>query len=316
MIILKRYLPYFAGIGVALAWGLSFMFTSSALDHLAPIHLLGLRFATAAVAMGLLRALKIIKFDISASDYLTLLPLALFQPILYFSAETIGIMLTSASYSGMMIAVIPIFVAIFSAIFLREYPVRIQLLFIISTVIGVIFIIYMDNQSITGANPLGTLALIGAVIVAAVYHIQSRKASQVYMPIQITWVMMVFGAVVFNFIALIVALNNGNISTYLAPLAEMWPSIFYLGAISSVASFFLYNYVLSKITATQGAVFTNLITVVAIAGGVIFRNEVIYWYHLVGTAVILIGVWGTNRFAPMSHAQGKQEQVSRHRNKA
>lgn len=294
---MNRFLPYLAGIGVALSWGFSFMFTRGVLDYLPPDHLLGLRFLTAVTAMGMLRLVGIIRINITVSDYLNLLPLALFQPIIYFSAETIGIMLTSASYSGMMIAVIPIFVAVLSSLVLKEHPTRLQLIFIVTSVCGVLFIIFWDNQSITGANPLGTMALTVAVAAAACYNIASRKASFKYSPLQTTWVMMVVGTLFFNVIALSQHLPDGNFFSYLYPLADLWLSILYLGIISSVAAFFMYNYMLSRITATQGSVFANMVTVVAVSAGVIFRGEVISWYHILGTAAIMIGVWGTNRFA-------------------
>lgn len=303
---MNRYLPYLAGIGVALTWGLSFMFTRGALDQMSPFHLLGLRFAAALAAMALLRALRIIRIAVAPADYISLLPLAVFQPIVYFSSETVGILLTSASYAGMMIAAIPIVVAILSAIILREYPNRPQVIFIIASVAGVIFIIFMDNQSIAGVNPVGTLALLGAVTAAAFYNIASRKASTTHSPLQITWVMMVVGTVIFNMIALIQHLLAGNVETYLAPLADLWITVIYLGMISSVVAFFLYNFVLSKVTATQASVFANMITVVAIAAGVIFRGEIIFWYHLAGTAAILVGVWGTNRFAPPPHEYSEE----------
>ncbi len=295
---MRNYLPYLAGIGVALTWGFSFMFTRGALDYLSPFHLLGLRFAAAVAAMTMLRVLGIIRINVTPKDYLSLLPLAFFQPILYFSSETIGVLLTSASYAGMMVAIIPIFVAILSVFILREYPNRLQIFFILASVAGVIFIIFMDNQSITGVNPLGTLALLGAVAAAASYNIASRKASVDYSPLQTTWVMMVVGAVVFNCVALAQHLLDGNVGTFLSPLAGLWTTIIYLGVVSSVAAFFMYNYVLSKVTATQGSVFANMVTVVAIVAGVTFRGETVFWYQLVGTAAILTGVWGTNRFAP------------------
>jgi len=307
----KQYLPYMAGFGVALTWGLSFMFTRGALDSLSPFHLLGLRFAAAAAAMALLKMLKLIRIDLKFSDYLSLLPLSLFQPILYFSAETIGIMLTSASYSGMIIAAIPIFVAILSALVLREYPNRIQLFFIVASVTGVIFIVFMDNQAIEGVNSIGTLALLGAVLSAACYNIASRKASSVYTPIQTTWVMMVVGAIIFNFIALAQHIHSGSISHYFSPLPDLWINIIYLGVASSVGAFFLFNYVLSKVAATQGSVFVNMVTVVAIAGGVIFMGESIFWYHLIGTAAVILGIWGTNRYATQHgryfNTEGKSE---------
>lgn len=310
-----RYLPYLAGIGVALTWGFSFMFTRGALDYMAPFHLLGLRFAAAVAAMSLLRILGIINIKVVPRDYLNLLPLAFFQPILYFATETTGVLLTSASYAGMMIAIIPIFVAILAVFVLREYPNRLQVFFIIASVAGVIFIIYMDTQSITGVNPLGTLALLGAVVAAACYNIASRKASVDYKPIHTTWVMMVVGAVIFNAISLLQHLSAGKIGIYLTPLGELWTTVIYLGVISSVAAFFMYNYVLSKVTAAQGSVFANMVTVVAIAAGVIFRGETVFWYQFVGTAAILTGVWGTNRFAPAPKEYHEAEAVLESPNK-
>ncbi len=309
---MNQYLPYLAGAGVALTWGMSFMFTRGALDLLEPFHLLGLRFAMALAAMAALRAIRVIRIKVVPSDYLALLPLAFFQPILYFAAETTGVLLTSASYSGMMIAAIPIFVTILAALILKEHPSKLQVMFILSTVAGVVFIIIMDNQSITGVNPLGTAALLGAVIAAAGYSIACRKASVNYSPLQTTWIMMVVGAVCFNIITVIQHLAAGNIAQIMTIPAGLWVSILYLGVISSVGAFFLYNYVLSRVTAAQASVFTNMVTVVAIAAGVIFLGESVAWYHLAGTAAILTGVWGTNRFAatsgeykPNKDAEGK-----------
>jgi drug/metabolite transporter (DMT)-like permease len=307
---MNRYLPYLAGTGVAVTWGLSFIFTKDALDTLSPFHLLGLRFAAAVVAMALLRAIGVIKINVTTADYLSLLPLAIFQPILYFSTETMGIMLTSASYSGMMIAATPIFVAILSALVLREKTSRLQAFFIVASVVGVIFIIFMDNQSIDGVNYLGTLALMGAVISAACYSIVSRKQSVNHSPLKMTWVMMVVGAVVINIIGLAQQLTRGTLTDYFTPLADMWITVLYLGVISSVGAFFLFNYVLGKVTATQGAVFVNMIPVVAIAAGVLFRGEIVLWYHLAGTAAILGGVWGTNHFAPAPQEYKETESLA------
>lgn len=307
---LVQYLPYLAGVGVALTWGFSFMFTRGALDHLSPFHLLGMRFAAAVLAMAILRVFGFIRIKVTPADYLNLLPLAFFQPILYFASETTGILLTTSSYAGMMIAIIPIFVAIFAAIFLREYPNRIQVLFIIASVAGAIFIIYMDTQSIAGVNPLGTVFLLAAVIAGASFNIFSRKASVKHPPIRTTWIMMVLGAIAFNTIALTEHYHAGNLDNYLLPLTSQWIPILYLGVFASVVAFFLYNFVLSKITATQGSVFANMVTVVAIFAGVVFREEIIFWYHLVGTAAILVGVWGTNRFAPAVLERRRQKKLS------
>jgi drug/metabolite transporter (DMT)-like permease len=300
---MHRYTPYLAGLGFASIFGFSFMFTRGALEHIQPFHLLGLRFGTAVLAMAILRLSGLVTIRIKWSDYKALLPLAIFQPIIYFSTETTGVQLTSSSQAGMMIAVIPIFVTILAAIILREQPAPMQLPFILASVGGVFFIMAMQTQNGSGASTLGSMLLMGAVMAAACYNIASRYASQTYSPLQTTWVMMVVGAVTFNTVAVAQSLATGSISQYFLPLPLVWPAVAYLGILSSVLAFFLINFSLSKLTAIQSSVFANLVTVIAIAAGVIFRGEPFHWFHAVGTAAILAGVYGTNRFARATIAQ-------------
>lgn len=303
---MDRYTPYLAGLGFATIFGFSFLFTRGALDYIAPYHLLGLRFATAVAVLTLLRLIGVVHFNLSLSALRSLLPLALFQPLIYFPCETIGIRLTSASWAGMMIAIIPVFVAILATVFLKERPTAKQLPCILASVGGVLFISIMGNGSLS-SHTLGTLALLGAVAAGASYNIASRHAAKTFTPLQTTWVMMLTGAVAFNAIALTQLGLDGNLAAYLAPLSQVWPAVLYLGVLSSVVAFFLINFSLSRLTAPQSSVFANLVTVIAVAAGVVLRGEAFYWYHAVGATAIILGVWGTNRFAPRSDRRQQKE---------
>lgn len=294
---MRKYLPYMAGVGYATIFGFSFMFTRGALEHIAPFHLLGLRFLTAVLALGLLNLLGIISIRVSWQQIRALLPLAFFQPLLYFPLETLGLQLTSSSHGGMMIAAIPIFVTILAAVLLREQPSPLQYPFILASVGGVIFILAMENQGGLGTSLLGTLLLLGAVLAAACFNIASRKAGQHFSPLQTTWVMMIIGAIFFNGIAIGRHLDAGTLDQYFKPLAVIWPQIIFLGILSSVGAFFLVNYTLSKLPAAQGAVFSNLTTLISIFAGVAFLKESFTWHQAVGAVIILAGVWGTNFFA-------------------
>ncbi len=44
------------------------------------------------------------------------------------------------------------------------------------------------------------------------------------------------------------------------------------------------------------SVFMNLATVISIGAGLVFLNEEIYYYHIIGSALIITGVIGVNLF--------------------
>ncbi|SNS74980.1 Permease of the drug/metabolite transporter (DMT) superfamily [Anaerovirgula multivorans] len=294
----SRYLPIAAGILVAIIFGFSFLFTKEALDVFTPFHLLGLRFGFAMILLVILQVIGIINVNFRGKRLQVLLFLSLFQPVLYFVCETLGVNMTSASEAGMMIALIPVVVTILAMIFLDEKPGKMQMASIVLSVIGVIFIIFMTGNISLNENFLGMFILLGAVFSAGVFNILSRKSSFYFKPVEITYVMMWVGVVIFNAIAVSQHLYEGNLMSYFEPLknTKALISIIYLGGVSSVGAFFMMNYMLSKLEASKSAVFINLITVISIIAGVIFRNEPFYWFHGVGALMILLGVWGTNYF--------------------
>ena len=301
----KSRLPYVAAALSAVVFGFSFLFTKTALDDLDMFQLLGSRFFVAAVFMLVLRVTKRIKVEIAAAKVRGLLLVVLFQPILYFIFETIGVDRTSASESGVLIALIPVAVAIFAGLILKERLSFWQWLSIWASVAGVVLISLPRFQGGTG-QLAGILALLGAVLAGALYQIFSKKASGKSSPVEVTYMMMWTGAWFFNLLGFLKAALASELSTYLAAfmgLDTLW-AISYLGILSSVVAFFCMNYALSRLTPSKVAVFINLTPVISVMAGVFFRSESFAPVQILGAAVVLLGVWGVG--------QGNGERESGH----
>ena len=294
-----EYLPIFAGIITSIVFGFSFLFTKEALTSIRVFHLLGFRFACAVIALSLLQVSGLIKINFKGKKVNKLLVLAFFQPVAYFIFETLGLKLSTASEAGMMIALIPVVVAILAAVFLKEIPSFKQLLFIIVSVTGVLFIIIMKHNTEFSKQSTGLFLLLGAVFSAGFYNILSRKSSIEFSSIEITYIMMVIGALVFNGVSLFRHYLNHQLANYLTPLTnpDVLIAVLYLGVLSSVMAFLMVNFMLSKLEAYKSAVFTNLTTIISVIAGVVLRNEPFYWFHLLGGFLIILGVWGTNYYS-------------------
>ncbi len=294
--------PYVSAVVVAVIFGFSFMFTKNALDFVTPNQLVAFRFLIASILMTILWAVGAVKINLKGRPWGPILALALVQPVLYFFCETKGVDLTTSSEAGLLIALVPVFVTVLGAIFLKEMPTILQVVFILLSVIGVAFIVAGGQKLTASGQILGLLALLGAVLSAAAYNILSRHLSQTFNPTEITFVMMWVGAIVFSLATIIESIKGGKVIDFagLFKIKELWIAGLYLGVFSSVVAFFGMNYTLSKIEASRNAVFSNLSTVVSVVAGVCFRGEPFFWAHLVGGFLILMGVWGVNRFrAPL-----------------
>lgn len=288
------FFAYIMLVAASVIFGFSFLLTKDTLVFLDIFQLLGIRFLIASIVMTVIVLTGLVKVKLTRKKMKGILLLALFQPLVYFVCETFGIKMTSSSESGMMIALIPIFVAVFSRYLLKEKLRPVQWAAIFVSVTGVALIIAAKGISFGSGNIAGFVLLLGAVIAAGLYTPLSRKLSAHNSPFEITFIMMWVGAIVFNAIGLTQAAGSGGINTYFADAFKPGAisGILYLSILSSIVGFFFINYAVSKIKASRTAGFTNLTTVVSILAGVMIGGEKILPLQIAGILLILLSIWG------------------------
>ncbi|NLG83425.1 MAG: DMT family transporter [Firmicutes bacterium] len=294
-----RVAPVAAGVAMAVIFGLSFSFTKTALRFLTPMDLLALRFGLAALAMAILAFTGTFRLDFAGKYWRRLIPLALCEPVIYFLCETAGIQATSAAEAGMVIGAIPVVVAIMAAFFLGERPGLGQSFFIAASSLGIVLTFLGGPPSGGDSHPEGFLFLGVAVLAAGFYSVLSRRLAEEFSPLATTAVMMWMGAAVFIPLALGLHLVSGTAFPFrVLGAPPVLLSLAYLGLFSSVAAFFLLNYMFHHLAAVRTVIYTNLTTLVSILAGVFFLGEHLAPYQWLGGGLILLGVWGTNRFVP------------------
>lgn len=284
------------GCTYASIFGFSFMFTKIALPQMEqPVNLIFWRMAIAFFFMTVLRRFRVISVNFKGKPLAELTLLCLFQPLLYFIFETVGVKYLPSSQAGIMISTIPIFVLLFARIILKEQLNKRLIFFVVLSFLGVV-IINLNNITLT-ANMKGIGALLVAVISGALYTTLAKKASMKFTGIEITYFMMLFGMLSFGGLSLAFGIIQGNLSLLLIPFYDItvMGAILYLGILSSCVAFLLLNTVVSHIEASKASVFSNLTTVVSIFAGVLLLGEQLSMIQYIGCLVIIIGVYGAQR---------------------
>ncbi|MDZ5472871.1 DMT family transporter [Bacillus sp. 31A1R] len=294
---------YMAAILNATIVGLSFLFTKIALEATSPSDTLGYRFLIAWFLLTIYMKKSKQKFNLQVKDkktILTLIVLALFYPILFFSFQAWGLKYTTSAECGIILAFSPALTALFAAIFIKEKLNAMQISFIFLSIFGVVYIFLMNGMAIqvSQAKLLGIVFLVISCVSVSGYSVSARFLSVKYTPIQLTYIMITFGMIFFNLYAIGVKMAEGSVLDYftLFTNVEFILAVIFLGVLSTLLTSFLSNYILSKLSASKSSIFTNLSTIISIAAGAIVLKESIEYYHIIGSMMIIFGVLGTNLY--------------------
>lgn len=286
---------YLAAIAYSVIIGFSFLFVKFALAVSHPIDMLAHRFTLSFGLAALLVFAGSNRLKLELRDVLTMLPLAIFYPSMFFAFQTYGLFYISSSEAGIIQAAIPILTMVLATYFLKEYSTHLQKLFILLSVAGVVYIFAMKGADMNLGDIKGSLFILLSAISSAAYNVIARKMSRNYGPMEITVLMMGIGFVVFNGMSVYRHVAEGTLNRYFEPFSDPMfvVSILYLGVMSSLVTSYLTNYALSHLEASQMSVFVNFSTLVSIAAGVVVLNERLAYYHFIGALLIIGGVVGT-----------------------
>lgn len=272
-------------------FGFSFLFSKLALDLTTPFVLLSVRFLTAFLVLNLLLLTGRVKLSLKGKPVLPLLLMGLVQPVIYFICEAFGISMTSSSFSGIMIGLVPVAGLIFGVLFLKEKCTLFQVICTLCSVVGVAL---TTSGGMGDFSLPGFLLLLSAVTSGALFTVLSRSIADRFSAFERTYVMFALGSAVFTAIAVVE--SRGHFSALTAPLSSplFWVAVLYLAVVSSVCAFLLINFSLNHISAGQSLIFSNFTTVISVLAGIFLMGDAFSPVQLVGIAIITASVFGVS----------------------
>ncbi len=285
-------------------FGFSFMFSRMALGVASPFVMLMHRFILASVLLSVIAfvcarqgdrcdangEIHWLRFSLRGRPVVSLLVLGIVQPVAYFLCESYGISMTNATFSGVIIALVPIVALAAGVLVLGEIPSRAQVGWSLVSIGGVVLMTL--QQSAEGAiRPLGVLMLLGAVFSGVAFNILSRRLSSQFSALERTTVMMAVAAVAFTLLA--AAECRGDLAQMLAPLANptFLMAIVYLSVLSSIMAFLFINFASNTLPVAKTTAFCNLTTAISMFSGVVFLGEPFGMLSLAASVMIILGVW-------------------------
>ena len=288
---------YLAALSFSTIIGFSFLFTKVALGFASPLTNLAHRYTVAAIVLFILQQSKLIQVKLSKEDILSILPMSLFYPLLFFMFQSFALQYISSSEAGILQALVPIITLILASVFLKEKTTFIQKFFLCLSVAGVIYIFLSKGANLgVETGILGFMLMLGSVFSNAINNILSKYKGGQYRAIDLTVVVILVGFFVFNSLSLVTHFLSGNLMSYFEPLGHLsyLISILYLGILASIVTASLSIYAIVRLGASTVSVFGNLGTVLTIVAGAVFLHEPIYAYHITGASLIIGGILGMN----------------------
>lgn len=292
----ERKLAYVAATLYAIIVGLSFLFTKIALSISNPIDILAHRFIVSFIAISIPVFFKLVPVNFNKKRIIKILPLAILYPLCFFGFQTFGLQYATSSEAGIILASAPIFTMIMASYFLDEKSNIYQKASISISLVGVLYITFKKGSTIDLANLRGMILLLFSALSFSGYSILARKMTKDYTTTELSFIMITISFIAFTSVAIIDNVSSGTIKEFFLPMVNIKfiLSIIYLGVLSTLGTSLLTNFALSKLEASKIIVFSNLGTVISIIAGVIFLKEEIFYYHVIGSLMIVGGVLGTN----------------------
>jgi len=291
----RASIPVLAAVSGHIIWGFSYMFTRVALQTTSPNIQLAARYTLAFIVMNLLLLTGKFKLSLKDKPVFPILSIGIVD-LLYAFFESYGILYTNATYSGVVLAVVPIAGMITAALWLKEYPSKKQMIYCMFPVTGVI-VLTLSGSSLGIVSPLGVFLLFCTLFSSASYKTLNRKLSSNYTSFERAYVMIGMSSAAFIILSLIS--EKGDFYQLIKPFYNLnfTVSTIILSVFCSVICNIIVNYAAGKMSVVTLSIYGSISTVCSTFAGVIFLDEPMSVTLLLGSVMIITGVWMVTKAA-------------------
>ena len=290
-------------------WGASYLFTRIAQQEAPPMVQMSLRFLLAFLLLNLMMLFGWEKIRLRGKNLRPLIMLSCVEPI-YFFFESYGIYYSNSTFAGVTLAIVPVIAIGMGVLILKEYPTRKQFLLCFVPIAGVI-LVTIAGSGLGAVQPIGVVLVFGACLFAAFYRVYNKDSSAEFTAFERSYFVIGMCMLVFTVVAL--CMEHGDLAPFAAALhsKRFVLSTVVLSVFCSVAANILVNYSASILPM---AIFSNLgslITVCAMFLGIIFLDEPTNAMSLVGSAMVLVGLFLIARVSGETSRKPKKESPQR-----
>mgnify|MGYP002674559949 FL=1 len=277
------------GIIGNIIWGTSYLFTRIAQQEAPPMVQMSLRFLLAFLLLNLMILFGWEKINLRGKNLKPLIILSCVEPI-YFFFESYGIYYSNSTFSGVTLAIVPVIAIGMGTLILKEYPTRKQLFLCFLPIAGVI-LVTIAGSGMGAVQPIGVVLVLGACLFAAFYRVFNKDSSAEFTAFERSY--FVIGMCMLAFTAVALCMVSGDLTPFVEALRSkrFVLSTLALSVFCSVAANILVNYSASVLPMTIFSNLGSLITVCAMFLGIIFLDEPTNAMSLVGSAMVLVGLF-------------------------
>lgn len=292
----KTWFFHLVAFIVVAIWGSTFVFTKLLLQNgLSPAQIFTLRFI---IAYILLLAFTFTKhrfrlFAASWRDELLMVVLGITGGSVYFLAENAAMLYTTATNTSLIVCSCPLFAMLLFAIVYRhsERISRFQVLGSVIACLGMAVVV-LNGHFVLHLSPLGDMLAFAACLCWAVYSLLMKSASEHYSSLFITRKVFFYGLLTIIPYYFFVP-GFPSLEVLLRP--EVLWNLLFLSVVASMLCYILWNWVISKLGAVIATnwVYFNPITTILFAWWLL-HEQITLWF-LLGTVLILTGMYLAER---------------------
>ena len=204
-----------------------------------------------------------------------------------------GLSLIEAGRAAIIIANNPIGIALFSALLFKERLSWIQISGVITSVTGAIIVISRGELRgfFSHGMGLGELFIVGCVASWVTYSLLGKQFLKHMTPLTAVF----FTAVIGSICLLPFAIGEGMLSGLTQFPVPAWICILFLSLFGTVLGFIWYYEGIRDIGAAKAGTFINIVPLSAIGFGYIILGESLTASLMLGTVLVLMGIWLVNR---------------------
>jgi len=281
-------------------WGGTFISGRMLAGHVPPSIAAFLRFATAATVLLIVLYRR--------NGRLPTLPTRLLLPIICLSLTGVfsynmlffwGLQSVAAGRASVIIANNPVFIAVFASLIFRERLGLIKSLGVPISVTGAVIAVSNGDVAglLSGGFGRGDLMIFGCVVSWVAFSLIGKAVIDHIPPLTAIFYTSTLGALLLLFPAIL----DGLFETLGKYTFLDWGNIAFLGIFGTALGFVWYYEGIEHIGATRAGLYINLVPISAIILAFLFLGEPVTFSLLVGTVLVLAGVYLTNNGLPHLH---------------